>query len=177
MNSSNIFICRRFTKRGSSLLYKTIPPELGKLPALRFLGLAQNALSGFIPDSLFDLDVLEYLFLSYQYGNNWICLSSDGSVVDVQYAQGNSLNGVNLGLQGNMLGDGIARMTYLRTLSIDYNQFSGVSGFFTFRLLSLVVASCVSLTNPSDYITSNIQFGTTWYDVLSIYFEFACCCN
>jgi len=105
-------------------LSQTLPPELGELP-LKYLGLAENAFSGFIPETLFNLTSVEYVFLSFQNGNRWNCTRSRGGIVDIYYSHGDQAQGANLGLQGKILGDKISNLSSLRTISITKNQFSG----------------------------------------------------
>ncbi len=121
---------------------------MGQLSALRYLRLQENAFSGTVPDSMFDLSALEILYLQYQYNNEWTCTRSSGEIINVYYSKGDATNGLNLGLLGKILDDELANLTSLRDIRVGNNQFSGVSEIrihrFKFFLHIELKSRCVS---------------------------------
>lgn len=149
-------------------LSQTLPPELGELP-LKYLGLAENGFSGFIPETLFNLTSVEYVFLSFQNGNRWNCTRSRGGIVDIYYSHGDQTEGANLGLQGKILGDKISNLSSLRTISITKNQFSGVSiASSSYLYLSRTL---IRRFDSEDNLTRHIIVDTTRYVWLTNYFS------
>ncbi len=84
---------------------------------LKRLDFKDNSLSGFIPDSLFDLKSLVQLDLSYNtnYGGN--CTGSNGEIIETH----------SDGLEGRILEDKIENLHYLMDIDVTNNYFSGVS--------------------------------------------------
>ena len=83
-----------------------MPPELGDLANLEYLGLGENQLSGEMPPELGNLTNLEWLFLSENHLSGKIPAEL-GNLTNLEYLSldGNQLSGcVPSGLQGSWIG-------------------------------------------------------------------------
>ena len=97
------------------------------------LELSQNALSGLVPNEIFDASNLQKLDLAFQIYNSWNCTRSDGSVVEVYYSKGDPENSGNWGLEGEICDARIGKLQNLTQLLLNDNYFSGSIGMLSCR--------------------------------------------
>ena len=102
----------------SSNLAGAIPPELGDLTELRYLGLHDNRLSGRIPPELGDLKNLQYLYLDYN-GLTGAIPPELGDLPNLQYLYLDS-NGLTGAIPSELGG-----LSELRELRLHSNRLSG----------------------------------------------------
>ena len=121
-------------------LWGPIPPELGSVKTLEFVGFAQNNLDGTIPPEVASLPKLEYLLLNNNMNingeipSNLLVASPDLEVVDLS---GNSLT-------GPFPSEGLpeAALTRLTYIDFSYNMLVGnipteISGLVNLTWLSI----------------------------------------
>lgn len=89
------------------------------------LELHVNGLSGSLPSELYNANNLQLLNVAEQYQNSYQCTRSDGTVVNTLYAEGDSTNGYNYGLQGPVLGVQVSSWQSMKGLHLFDNSFSG----------------------------------------------------
>lgn len=126
--------------------YQTIPTEFGLLSNLMYLDFKDNGLSGYIPDSFFDLKSLVRLDLSYNVNYDSNCTGSNGDIFEIP---------ISFGIEGTILEDKIENLRYLMDIDLTDNYFSGVS--WRRILISSVIYFRLNLYLPARFPDNNTQ--------------------